>query len=144
VRHDGELEPVGAGRGRTALELLQQPAPEAAPGVRGTDSDDDVGGVAVAAKDAPLRLGVPDELALLLGDDGDPARIGEAIALGEAVDFLNGIGMDKVYAHEQHLLGYFAATFGERATCRASTHPAGYTGETRVYLTVSRKEVPPG
>ena len=51
---------------------------------------------------------------------------------------------DVVTAHKQHLLVYFAATFGERATCRASTHPAGYTGETRVYLTVSRKEVPPG
>jgi cysteine desulfurase/selenocysteine lyase len=36
---------------------------------------------------------------------GTPA-IGEAIALGEAVDFLSGLGMDKVYAHEQHLLGY--------------------------------------
>ena len=36
---------------------------------------------------------------------GTPA-IGEAIALGEAVDFLTGIGMDKIFAHEQHLLGY--------------------------------------
>jgi cysteine desulfurase / selenocysteine lyase len=36
---------------------------------------------------------------------GTPA-IGEAIALGEAVDFLSGLGMDKIYAHEQHLIGY--------------------------------------
>jgi cysteine desulfurase/selenocysteine lyase len=36
---------------------------------------------------------------------GTPA-IGEAIALGEAVDFLSGIGMDKIFAHEQHLVGY--------------------------------------
>jgi cysteine desulfurase / selenocysteine lyase len=36
---------------------------------------------------------------------GTPA-IGEAIALGEAVDFLSGLGMDKIYAHEQHLLSY--------------------------------------
>jgi predicted ArsR family transcriptional regulator len=36
---------------------------------------------------------------------GTPA-IGEAIALGEAVDFLSGIGMDNIFAHEQHLLGY--------------------------------------
>ncbi|HEX5691618.1 MAG TPA: cysteine desulfurase [Roseiflexaceae bacterium] len=36
---------------------------------------------------------------------GTPA-IGEAIALGEAADFLSGIGMDKVFAHEQHLIGY--------------------------------------
>jgi cysteine desulfurase / selenocysteine lyase len=34
---------------------------------------------------------------------GTPA-IGEAIALGEAVDFLGSIGMEKVYAHELHLL----------------------------------------
>jgi cysteine desulfurase/selenocysteine lyase len=36
---------------------------------------------------------------------GTPA-IGEAIALGEAVDFLTGVGMDKIFAHEQHLLDY--------------------------------------
>jgi cysteine desulfurase / selenocysteine lyase len=36
---------------------------------------------------------------------GTPA-IGEAIAFGEAVDFLSGLGMDKVYTHEQHLLSY--------------------------------------
>ena len=36
---------------------------------------------------------------------GTPA-IGEAIALGEAVDFLSGLGMDKIFAHEQHLIGY--------------------------------------
>jgi cysteine desulfurase / selenocysteine lyase len=36
---------------------------------------------------------------------GTPA-IGEAIALGEAVDFLMDISMEKIYAHEQHLLAY--------------------------------------
>lgn len=36
---------------------------------------------------------------------GTPA-IGEAIALGEAVDFLSSVGMDKVFAHEQYLVGY--------------------------------------
>jgi cysteine desulfurase/selenocysteine lyase len=36
---------------------------------------------------------------------GTPA-IGEAIALGEACDFLSGLGMDKVFAHEQYLIGY--------------------------------------
>ena len=50
---------------------------------------------------------------------------------------------DVVTAHKQHLLAHFAATFGERATCRASTHPASYANEARVYLTVTRKEVPP-
>jgi cysteine desulfurase/selenocysteine lyase len=36
---------------------------------------------------------------------GTPA-IGEAIALGEACDFLESVGMDKIFAHEQHLIGY--------------------------------------
>jgi cysteine desulfurase/selenocysteine lyase len=36
---------------------------------------------------------------------GTPA-IAEAIALGEAVDFLSGLGMAKVFAHEQQLVGY--------------------------------------
>jgi cysteine desulfurase/selenocysteine lyase len=36
---------------------------------------------------------------------GTPA-IGEAIALGEAADFLSGLGMDKLFAHEQQLIGY--------------------------------------
>jgi cysteine desulfurase/selenocysteine lyase len=36
---------------------------------------------------------------------GTPA-IGEAIALGEAVDFLIDVGMDKIFAHEQYLIGY--------------------------------------
>ena len=36
---------------------------------------------------------------------GTPA-IGEAIALGEAVDFLSGLGMATIFAHEQHLTGY--------------------------------------
>lgn len=34
---------------------------------------------------------------------GTPA-IGEAIALGEAIDFLDSIGMEKIYAYEHHLL----------------------------------------
>ncbi|MEB3217491.1 MAG: cysteine desulfurase [Nostocales cyanobacterium 94392] len=36
---------------------------------------------------------------------GTPA-IGEAIALGAAVDYLNHIGMDKIYAYESELTGY--------------------------------------
>jgi cysteine desulfurase / selenocysteine lyase len=36
---------------------------------------------------------------------GTPA-IGEAIALGEAVDFLSEIGMDQIAEHEQLLIGY--------------------------------------
>jgi cysteine desulfurase/selenocysteine lyase len=36
---------------------------------------------------------------------GTPA-IGEAIALGEACDFLNEVGMGRIYAHELELTGY--------------------------------------
>ena len=50
---------------------------------------------------------------------------------------------DVVRAHKAHLMAHFAKTFGERATCRTSTHPASYTDESRVYLTVTAKEVPP-
>jgi hypothetical protein len=50
---------------------------------------------------------------------------------------------DVVAAHKQHLLAHFARTFGGHATCRASTHPASYAGETRVYLTITAKEEPP-
>ncbi len=48
---------------------------------------------------------------------GTPA-IGEAIALGEAVDFLSGLGMDKIYAHEQHLAGYALERLSEVAGLR--------------------------
>ena len=50
---------------------------------------------------------------------------------------------DVVTAHKQHLLAHLADAFGDRATCRASTHPASYANETRVYLTVTTKEEPP-
>ena len=36
---------------------------------------------------------------------GTPA-IGEAIALGAAVDYLNSIGMDKIHAYEEELTAY--------------------------------------
>ena len=49
---------------------------------------------------------------------------------------------DVVIEQKAHLLAHFAQTFGERATCRASTHPASYANESRVYLTVTAKEVP--
>jgi hypothetical protein len=50
---------------------------------------------------------------------------------------------DVVAVHKQHLLAHFAESFGDHAICRASTHPASYANEIRVYLTVTRKEVPP-
>ena len=50
---------------------------------------------------------------------------------------------DVVAAHKQHLLAHLADAFGEGVTCRASTHPASYANETRVYLTVTAKEEPP-
>jgi hypothetical protein len=49
---------------------------------------------------------------------------------------------DVVRAHKALLMAHFAQTFGERATYRTSTHPASYTNESRVYLTVTAKEVP--
>jgi hypothetical protein len=49
---------------------------------------------------------------------------------------------DVVTEQKAHLLAHFAQTFGERATCRASIHPASYACELRVYLTVTAKEVP--
>jgi hypothetical protein len=49
---------------------------------------------------------------------------------------------DVVTAHKEHLLAHFAETFGENANCRASTHPASYASELRVYLTVTAKETP--
>jgi hypothetical protein len=37
------------------------------------------------------------------------------------------------------LIAQLTATYGGRATCRTSTHPASHTGEIRVYLTVTPK-----
>jgi len=53
---------------------------------------------------------------------GTPA-IGEAIALGEAVDFLGGLGMDKVFAHEQHMLGYTLERLAQVAGVRVYGPP---------------------
>ena len=43
---------------------------------------------------------------------GTPA-IGEAIALGAAVDYLTAIGMDKIHAYEQELINYLMAALME-------------------------------
>ena len=43
---------------------------------------------------------------------GTPA-IGEAIALGAAIDYLNSIGMDKIYAYESELTGYLFEQLGK-------------------------------
>jgi hypothetical protein len=45
--------------------------------------------------------------------------------------------------HTAALVARLTATYGERATCRTSTHHASHNGEIRVYLTVALKEVPP-
>jgi hypothetical protein len=50
---------------------------------------------------------------------------------------------DVVATQKADLLTRVAAAFGDRATCRSSTHPAGYANEIRVYITVARKEVIP-
>ncbi|MFO7169313.1 MAG: cysteine desulfurase [Chloroflexota bacterium] len=48
---------------------------------------------------------------------GTPA-IGEAIALGAACDFLTEVGMDRIYAHEQHLVAYALERLSEVAGLR--------------------------
>jgi cysteine desulfurase/selenocysteine lyase len=59
---------------------------------------------------------------------GTPA-IGEAIALGEACDFLEGVGMEKIFAHEQHLVAYalerLAEVDGLRLIGPQDTHMRG-------------------
>ncbi len=48
---------------------------------------------------------------------GTPA-IAEAIALGAAVDYLTGIGMDKIYAYEQELTEYLFQQLGQLSDVR--------------------------
>jgi hypothetical protein len=50
---------------------------------------------------------------------------------------------DAVTAQKAGLLALIAETFGDRAICRTSTHPASYANELRFYITVTAKEVPP-
>jgi hypothetical protein len=46
---------------------------------------------------------------------------------------------DVVTAQRAALVAQLTAADGDRATCRTSTHPAGHTGEIRVYITVTAK-----
>ena len=50
---------------------------------------------------------------------------------------------DVVTAQKAYLLAHLARSFGDRATCRTSTHPASYADEIRLYVTVTAREVPP-
>jgi hypothetical protein len=48
---------------------------------------------------------------------------------------------DIVARQRAYLSAYLAKSLGgDGVTCRTSTHPARHTGETRVYITVSRRE----
>ena len=47
---------------------------------------------------------------------------------------------DVVTAQKAALVAQLTATYGDRATCRASTHHASRSGEIRVYITVVKKE----
>ncbi len=47
---------------------------------------------------------------------------------------------DVVTAQRTALVAQLTATYGDRATCRTSTHHASRTGEIRVYITVVKKE----
>lgn len=53
------------------------------------------------------------------------------------------IGPAAIVAEQKaYLTAYLGEVFREKASCRVSTHPASYTGESRVYLTLTRKENP--
>ncbi|RIV37149.1 hypothetical protein [Micromonospora radicis] len=46
-----------------------------------------------------------------------------------------------VKSHAVTIAAQLVAHFGrERVTCRTSTRPAGYSGESRTYITLTRKE----
>ncbi|MGW3811170.1 hypothetical protein [Micromonospora sp. NPDC005113] len=50
-----------------------------------------------------------------------------------------------VKAHAATIAAQLTAYYGrERVTCRTSTHPAGYSGESRTYITLTPKEAPHG
>jgi hypothetical protein len=54
------------------------------------------------------------------------------------------IGPAAVVAEQKaRLLTQLADTFGDRANYHTSTRPPSYLGETRTYITVTAKEVPP-
>jgi hypothetical protein len=48
-----------------------------------------------------------------------------------------------VTTQKAHLLTYLARYFGKEAVCRTSSHSARNAGESRVYITVTAKEVKP-
>jgi hypothetical protein len=48
-----------------------------------------------------------------------------------------------VSAHTVALAAALTAEYGDRATCRTSTHHASHTGEIRTYITLTSKETPP-
>jgi hypothetical protein len=46
-----------------------------------------------------------------------------------------------VTTHAATIAAQLVAHFGrERVTCRTSTRPGGYSGESRAYITITRKE----
>jgi hypothetical protein len=51
--------------------------------------------------------------------------------------------VEVVAASKEHLTAFVAERFGDRVVCRTSTHSARYADESRVYVTVTTKEVPP-
>lgn len=57
---------------------------------------------------------------------GTPHFVG-AIGLGVAIEYMQGLGMDRVHAHEQHLLGYAADALGQINSLRiiGTANPKG-------------------
>ncbi|MFP4006874.1 MAG: aminotransferase class V-fold PLP-dependent enzyme, partial [Spirulinaceae cyanobacterium] len=64
---------------------------------------------------------------------GTPA-IGEAIALGAAVDYLSNIGMDKIHAYEVELTRYLFAKLADVPQLRLYGPKPNATGENRAAL----------
>jgi cysteine desulfurase/selenocysteine lyase len=64
---------------------------------------------------------------------GTPA-IGEAIALGAAVDYLTNIGMDKIHAYEEELIAYLFKKLAEIANLRIYGPKPSIDGKGRAAL----------
>lgn len=64
---------------------------------------------------------------------GTPA-IGEAIALGAAIDYLTALGMDKIHAYEEELTAYLFKKLGQIPNLRIYGPQPNYKGQGRAAL----------
>lgn len=75
---------------------------------------------------------VPNELPYKF-EAGTPA-IAEAVGLGAAVDYLNGLGMENVHAHEQFITGYAMEALSEVEGLKLLGPPAAQKGGVATFL----------